>query len=102
AGGRLLRRTDAGGAVTTYAYNAAGERVSEEAATGSVSYTWDAAGRLAGIARDGATTGISFDNLGLPASVGGVEVSWDLTGAWPRVARIGEVSYKWEGEGLFA
>jgi RHS repeat-associated protein len=100
--GRLLRRVDAGGQATTYAYDAAGERVSEESASGTVAYAWDAAGRLAGIARDGAATGISFDNLGFPVSVGGVEVSWDLTGAWPRVSGIGEVSYEWEGEALFA
>ncbi|HEV7536350.1 MAG TPA: RHS repeat-associated core domain-containing protein, partial [Acidimicrobiia bacterium] len=100
--GRLLRRTGAGGQATNYAYNPAGERVSEESSSGSVTYTWDAAGRLAGIARDGATTQISFGNLGLPSSVGGVEVSWDLTGAFPRVARIGEVSYEREGDALYA
>jgi RHS repeat-associated protein len=100
--GRLLRRTDASGQATTYGYNAAGERVSEEGPSASVSYSWDAAGRLAGIGRGSDRTEISFDNLGLPASVGGVEVSWDLSGAWPRVSGIGEVSYEWEGDQLFA
>ena len=101
APGRLLRRVDAG-ATTTYAYNAAGERISEESPSGPVAYTWDAAGRLAGIARGSEVTGITFDNLGLPASVGGVEVSWDLSGPWPVVSRIGEVSYEREGDALFA
>src|SRR5439155_14142270 len=86
----------------TYADNAAGERISEESPSGPVAYTWDAAGRLAGIARGSEVTGITFDNLGLPASVGGVEVSWDLSGPWPVVSRIGELSYEREGDALFA
>ncbi|TMK39211.1 MAG: RHS repeat protein, partial [Actinobacteria bacterium] len=102
ARGRLLRRVGPGGDTTAYAYNAAGERVAEESSSGAVSYTWDAAGRLAGIARGSEATGISFDNLGLPASVGGVGVSWDLSGAWPVVSRIGELSYEREGDSLFA
>ncbi|HMC04855.1 MAG TPA: RHS repeat-associated core domain-containing protein, partial [Actinomycetota bacterium] len=102
AGGRLLRRVDAGGATTTYAYNAAGERTSQVGPEGLVTYTWDAAGRLAGIARGSEVTEIAFDNLGLPATVGGVELSWDLAGAWPVVSRIGEVSYEREGDSLFA
>src|SRR5439155_26554993 len=89
--GRLLRRVGPGGATTTYAYNAAGERISEESPAGTVSYTWDAAGRLAGIARGSEATGIAFDNLGLPASLGGVGVG-DLTGAWPVRSRDGEGS----------
>jgi RHS repeat-associated protein len=100
--GRLLRRVGPGGTTTTYAYNAAGERVAEESSSGAVTYTWDAAGRLAGIARGSESTEISFDNLGLPAAVGGVEVSWDLSGAWPVVSRIGELSYEREGDSLFA
>ena len=51
--GRLLRRVGPGGATTTYAYNAAGERISEESPAGTVSYTWDAAGRSRSTQRAG-------------------------------------------------
>ncbi|MCK9923673.1 DUF6531 domain-containing protein [Frankia sp. AgPm24] len=112
AAGRLVERRIGDGLPTTFGYDAAGRRRTEDGPTGVVCYDWDALGRLREVRREptgtmatgphaaGRSDRLVVDALGDPLEVNGQAVLWDPV-AWPGQAHaVGGRTYARAGSAI--
>jgi RHS repeat-associated protein len=98
AAGQLVTRQVGDAAATTFRYDTAGRRVTEDGPAGTVEYGWDPLGHLAQVRRStgsgaGPATRLVVDALGDPLQINGASVLWDPVD-WPgQIHGLGTATY---------